>query len=114
MATRLEDLAEEEGTYVINLAWLDEDDNPVTPTTMAWDLVDGLGNEINGRTNVPITGLSTSNDIPLSGNDLAIPDSIDVDVDRYLRYYGTYISTLGTLPLTGEIVFTIENHKAKA
>jgi hypothetical protein len=116
MATRLEEPAEEEGTYVIHLTYYDESDPPalVTPSTMFWDLVDGLGNIVNDRDGVDLAPSTYESDIVLHGLDLAIPDGVDVDVDRYVRYYGTYVSTFGVLELTGEVVFTISNHKAQA
>lgn len=114
MATKLDEDAQEEGTYIIDFAWFDEDDNAVTPATMQWALSDEDGNIVNSKEDVAITGLSTTNYVILSGNDLAIPDTEQSDVKRFVRYYGTYISTLGTLPLTGEVWFTLENHRAKA
>lgn len=113
MATRLDESAEEEGTYIIDLSWYDETDSAVTPSTMLWALVDENGDTVNSRLDVSIGSLSTTNSIVLQGDDLAIPDHITKNVDRYVRYYGTYLSTFGTLSITGEVVFSVTNHRGK-
>jgi hypothetical protein len=115
MAEKLTEDAQEEGTYVIDFAWLDENGAAVTPSTMTWTLVDENGDVVNSRQDVAISGLSTTNSIVLSGLDLAIPDTdMSYRLKRYVRYAGTYVSTLGTLPLTGEVWFNLINHRAKA
>lgn len=115
MGTVLTVKADEESTYVITFAFLDEDDNPVTPNSATWTLTDGQGNVINGRTAVSIVPIVQTGDIALSGNDLAIPDGVAGDVERYFRISALYDSSLGSdLPLTGEAKFTIENHLAQA
>lgn len=114
MATKLSEAAQEEGTYIVDLAWFDEDDVAVTPSTMKWALSDENGDIVNSQNDVAITGLSTTNSIVLGGADLAIPDYIIENVTRFVRYYGTYVSSLGTLNLTGEVQFTLTNHRAKA
>ena len=114
MATKLSEKAQEESTYVIDFAWFDEDDSAVTPATMLWALSDENGDIVNSQEDIVIGSLSTTNSIVLGGDDLAIPDYYMQDVTRFVRYYGTYVSSLGTLNLAGEVQFTLTNHRAKA
>lgn len=107
--------AEEEGTYVVNMEFRDEDNVLVSPVTGTWTLTDLYGNVINSRTAVVIAVLDTDIDVVLSGNDLAIDDSITDDIKRRVRFKGTYNSSLGNgLALTKEAEFTITNHAAQA
>lgn len=111
MAVLLTEHAIERGTYAITVSWSDEDGDPVTPTAATWTLHDREGTTINGRDDVTISGLSTSNTIVLSGADLALPDIRD----RYraVTVEFTYSSLLGTgLPSKQEIGFYIDNLRA--
>ena len=109
MTTELELVALEEGTYVINAAWLDEDGLPTTPVTAVWTLSDDLGNVVNSREDVVIGALSTSNDILLKELDLAVSTAYH-GTKRVFLVKGTYNSTLGSgLPLRVQTEFDIEN-----
>ncbi len=109
MTTVLDLVALEEGTYVINAAWLDEDSLPTIPTTALWTLSDDLGNVVNVREDVPVTGISTTNDILLKGDDLAMSATYHGS-KRVFLVKGTYNSTLGSgLPFRVQIEFDIEN-----
>ena len=110
MATSLELKATEEGTYVINIAPEDEDDAAVTPQTGTWTLTDLDGNTINGKENVTISSLSTSMDVVLSGDDLAMSANDLKTEGRRFLFKGTYNSTLGNnLPLNASCEFDIVN-----
>lgn len=97
----------EESTYVITIPFVDEDSNAVTPTAATWTLSDQYGNVINSRTNVTISPLSSSVDVVLSGDDLAIGSS---GASRRFTVKATYDSSLGTgLKLNAEVTFVITN-----
>lgn len=108
MPTQLSIVPTEESTLVITAAYFDEDDNAITPKTGTWTLSDANGNVINERENVAISGLSTSNNIVLSGDDLAI--TVSTGFERVFTLKITYDSNYGNdLPLNQEAVFSIEN-----
>lgn len=90
----LSPVAKEGSTYVLTVEFTDEDGAAVTPTAATWSLEDSAGAEVNGRTNVPITGLASSVDIVLNADDLTagghILEELLVTVDA------TYNSGLGT------------------
>lgn len=101
------DNAQEEGTLVLNIAWYDEDGNAVTPSAATWTLTDLDGNVINSRQDVSISSLSTSNDVVLKGDDLAISP---YGVNRQLLAKWTYTSSAGSgLPATHAYQFKIDN-----
>lgn len=83
----------EESVLVITLAWTDEDGSPVTPSAATWTLTDLAGNIINSRSAVAIAGLSTSNTVVLSGNDLAIDNN---GIHRQFLVQFTYDSSAGS------------------
>lgn len=99
--------ANERSTFVINSAFTDEDDTPVTPTAATWTLTDCNGSIINSREDVTISSLSTNVDVVLSGDDLAIQSGND-DGKRVFLVEGTYDSTLGSgLPFKDQAEFFI-------
>lgn len=101
--------ATEEGTYILDFAFYDENDALVVPTAMAWTLTDVNGDAINGRTAVDINPLVSSGSIVLSGDDLALPAGSSSESKRYVTFVGTYTSSLGTdLPLTDDVEFVID------
>lgn len=103
--------AVEKSTFIITVEFKDENDNLVVPDTMAWSLTDKLGTIINGREDVVLSGLASSMDIVLSGDDLAI--LLDKSSEkRFLVLEGTYTSVLGTgLPMKDQLTFTVVNIK---
>lgn len=101
--------ATEEGTYILDFEFEDEDEVLVVPTAMAWTLTDVNGIVINNRTSVAINPLVSSGSIVLKGDDLAIPSGAD-ESERIVTFVGTYNSSLGTgLPLTDHVKFPIDN-----
>jgi len=99
----------EEAVAGITVYFFDADGvTPVTPTSATWTLTDTVGNVINGRSAVAITGLSTSNLIVLFGDDLAIGG---FGLKRQLLVDAVYnSSTLGSgRPFKAAINFEIEN-----
>lgn len=100
--------ASEESTLVINYAFTDEDSVAATPVSATWTLSDCEGAIINNREDVTIASLSTSIDIVVSGDDLAMQSAND-DGHRVFLVKGTYNSTLGSgLPFTDQCDFFIE------
>lgn len=106
MSTYLEERAKEQSTYVVTVAFDDEDGNSVTPNSgLTWSLFDCDGNVVNSRGSVSISSAGTVN-IVLTGNDL----DLDNGSERYVLVEGTYSSSLGTaLPLKEEARFYIDN-----
>ena len=95
----------EKGTAVVTLAFTDEDDNTVVPTSLQWQLMKSDGTVINERTFA--NGSFTGTEIVLSGDDLAIFGSSD-NSRRVLSIQGEYDSNAGSgLPLKGECKFVI-------
>lgn len=90
--------AEEGSTYVITATYYDEDDNAVTPDSVAWTLTDGDGTVVNSRENEAIAVPSTSNDIVLGADDLRCSSGRDETRVLILEY--VYDSSAGS-NLTG-------------
>lgn len=104
--TRLTTKAVERSTYVVTVAFSDEDGNAVTPDSITWTLSDTSGNVINSRSDVSISVPAASNDIVLSGADLAIPRWRFLG--RVLTIEAVYDSDAGSnLPFKDEITFDI-------
>lgn len=106
--------AVEQSTIFITLAYLDENDNPVTPKTGTWTWTDEDGTPINNREDETISGLSTENTIVLSGDDLALSDGFTgISEKRFFLFEGTYDSDLGSdLPLKDQLEIPVYNLKA--
>ena len=113
MTAKLDLTAPEEGVYIVDADFKDEDGNAVVPTNVDWKLVDKQGTTVVSDTGV--TPVAASMSFLLSGNDLAIPDGVEGDVDRYFRVTYSYVSgTFGALTTSSEVPFDIENHKGLA
>jgi|SRR3990167_9583028 len=84
--------AKERSTYVITVAFTDDEGAAVTPTSATWTLTDLDGNVINERSAVAITPLSTSATIVLTGDDLVIGTYGE---ERELLVQAVYDSDLG-------------------
>jgi hypothetical protein len=103
----LQKRALEESTYVVRIAFYDEEGDAVIPKTLTWTLTDKVGDVVNSRSDVVVSGLDTSVSVVLSGEDLAI--STHPSVDRLILFEGTYDSGLGNdLPFKGAAWFDIE------
>lgn len=101
----------EESTFIITLAFTDEEGDPIAPDTMTWSLVDNSGAVINDREDVVIVSPEITEDIVLSGDDLALAHGWSEE-ERYLVMVGTYTSNAGDgLPLKDELKFYVENLK---
>ena len=89
--------AKEESTYVVNAEFSDEDDATVAPSAADWTLQDSGGLVINSRKDVAITIPESSEDIVLSGDDLAFQSAESGEkVLRELSVEYVYSSTLVT------------------
>ena len=96
----------EQGTAVITLAFTDEDEITVVPTSLAWQLMRIDGTVINSRTFALET--FTGTEIVLSGDDLAMFGSRDTGRRRF-SVQGVYDSSAGSdLPLKAECEFIID------
>jgi len=103
------EFAVEESTYPITMDFLDSANDPVTPNSATWSLVDEDGTVINSRSEVTITGLSTSKTIVLEGQDLAISAGFTGNAEkRFFVLEAEYDSDLGTdLSLNDQLEFPV-------
>jgi len=109
MTTELTTHAKEKSTYIITASFTDEDDAAVAPKTLTWTLTDDQGDVINGREDVEVSSPSSSEDIVLSGDDLALQSGETSRGVRILTVEGTYDSDAGSdLPLNDEIRFIVD------
>lgn len=108
--TKIAKHAWEEGTFIITLTYLDDDEAAVTPNAVTWTLTDSKGTVINSREDVEIETPGTTNDIVLSGADLALKSGEEGTTKRVLYIQGNYDSDAGAgLPLKGEAEFIIDD-----
>lgn len=105
MPTVLNTRAIEESAYTITFAFTDEDGNDVTPDDIKWKLTDGDGTVVNSRTDVSLTP-STSVDVDLNGDDLALADHSQNK--RIVTIYGTYTSGGSSRNLKDAAIFFID------
>lgn len=82
--------AKERSTYFVDVAFLDEDDQPFTPNEIFWRLTDMAGNIINLRDAVEITSPDIVVTIELAGEDLR--NRSEAVAARLITIYGTYDS----------------------
>lgn len=68
------DEVNERGTWITTVAFVDENDAPVTPTSALYR-IDDLGSLARVRANTALTGLSTSKEITWTESDTVILDS---------------------------------------
>ena len=107
----ISEIAKEKSTLVVNVAFTDEDGAAAIPTALSWSLTDTAGTVINSRSSVSVAVPAASNDIVLSGLDLAMQSGESGDYAvRIFTAEATYTSTLGTgLPVKEQASFMVEN-----
>ena len=99
----------EKSTIKVTCAWKNAAGTAVTPDSATWTLTNEDGDTVNSRSEVSISSLSTTNDIVLSGLDLAILSATE-NGKRILTAEAIYDSDEGSnLPLKDEYTFYIEN-----
>jgi hypothetical protein len=109
MTTELNLVAIEEGTYVLNIAFKDEDGAAISPNSATWTLTDLNGNVINNKLEQIIAPIAAVKDVVLTGDDLALSTSYYGNERMFLVEY-IYDSTLGNdLPAKTQAIFDIEN-----
>jgi hypothetical protein len=111
MPTNISTYANEKGTYIITVNFYDEDDVAVTPNSLTWTLSDVDGNVINSREDVVVNTPSSTEEIVLTGEDLAIQEGeTDEIVLRKFTVEAAYDSDAGSnLPLKDEATFGLNN-----
>ena len=110
MPSKITQKINEKSTAVFTVAVTDEDGKSVVPKSLSWSLVDLVEKVINDRLRVPVETPAASNDIVLSGDDLAMGNPTLREERRWLVVEGTYASDAGSdLPFTDEVQFTIYN-----
>lgn len=111
MTTKLALKAFERSSYVISVAFKDDNGTAVTPNKVSWDLSTLGGTIINNRLNVSETP-ATSIDIVLSGSDLRTlaSEGNRQIVGRLVTIRGSYDSAAGTdLELSGDVKFDLQS-----
>lgn len=100
----------EQSTYGVRVSIVDEDGNPVTPTTCTWTLSDETGAVVNSRDAVSVSPPAANFTVALIGDDLAMVGAGQKEL-RYFTVSGTYNSdTLGPgIPFHEEIGFYVKN-----
>lgn len=102
--------ADEESSYTIKLRFLDEDGDPLAPTTLLWTLTTEAGIVVNGRYRQTVAVPAATTYVTLYGNDLQLVDKQVLYENRIFTYEGTYNSTYGNnLPIKGQIFFPVRN-----
>ena len=101
--------ATESGTYIVAVAFADEDDQSVVPSSITWTLTDKNGSVINSRQDVAIAVPAASVEITLSGDDLALQSSeTNGFALRHVGFEAVYDSDAGAdLPLKVETTFLV-------
>ena len=104
--------ASDQSSYVVQIDFTDESDDPTTPTAATWSLTDGDGDIVNSRDTVTISSLDSTVYVALSGDDLDYDESGGREENlRCFVVEGTYNSSLtaGTLPLKKAFKFMISD-----
>jgi hypothetical protein len=97
----------EKSTHTWTVTFTDEDDAAVTPDSITWTLTDEDGAVINSRSAVAVSSPAASNDITLSGDDLAISD--ENKLERRLTIEAVIDLAAGNdKPVKGELTFYLQ------
>ena len=98
-------------TYIVTCAFTDDDGSAVVPDSLTWTLTDGSGTVVNEREDVSVSSPAASEDVVLSGDDLAYSDG----AVRVFTVEATYTSDAGAgLPLKAACRFSVEDLEAVA
>ena len=109
MGQEYTDKVKEESTFKVTCAWKNSAGTAVTPDSATWTLTTEDGDTVNSRSEVSISSLSTTNDIVLSGDDLAFQSATESG-KRKLTVEAIYDSDEGNnLPLKDEYTFWLGN-----
>lgn len=107
--------ATEKSSYVITAVFRDEDNDLVVPNSITWTLSNKGGIVINDRGDVNVETPSSSIDIVLSGDDLALlsGEAGAENVERRLTIEAVYDSERAdNLPLRDSVRFYLRNLRA--
>lgn len=97
----------EQGTLARTVTFKDESGATVVPTSASWRLTDPYGNVANSRSAVAIDPLTSTVDLVLTGDDLALGGALRSAIRHWLIQW-VYDSDLGDgLAGAHEIVFEI-------
>lgn len=106
----LETIAEEQGTYVLDLAFKDEDDLPVIPTSINWTLTTLSGEVVNSRSEIDVSPPASEVNVVLSGDDLQLLVHKDSYSWRLFTVKALYNSDLAPgLPINKAVRFKVRN-----
>ena len=108
MTVELQTKATENSSYVVTVAFEDEDGDAVIPETITWTLRDeDTGSIVNSREDISIGTPAASNDVLLKGDDL---EPLTLTSKKLIFHVdATYDSALGSdIPLVGECLIVVE------
>lgn len=104
----LTEVANENSTFHMNVAFKDEAGAAVVPDSINWKLTNAAGTVINSRSSVAVAVPSSTIKITLYSADLAVTES-EPTVTRIVTISAVYDSTEGdNLPLKEEVRFTVK------
>jgi len=113
MPITLSKQAHEKGTYILTFNFTDDNGTATNPETLTWTLTDSAGNVINSREDESVSNPTSSEDVVLSGDDLALQTGESGKVARIVTVEATYDSFSGLdLPLRDYAIFYIVDLKA--
>ena len=106
----LDTIAEEQGTYVLDLDFKDEDDLPVIPISINWTLTTLGGEVVNSRSEVDISPPASTVNVVLSGDDLQLLTHKTSYSWRLFTVKAVYNSDLAPgLPIHKAVRFKVRN-----
>lgn len=99
----------EKSTIKVTCAWKNAAGTAVTPDSATWTLTDEGGDTINSRSEISIAAPSTTNDVVLSGDDLALQSTTE-NGKRFFMAEAIYDSDEGNdLPLKDQLTFYVKD-----
>lgn len=110
---RLSTVADEQSTLALTIAFKDENGDDAVPSLVTWKLVDQDGEIVNEREEVPVTPISTTIKIILTGDDLALDSHAATRYKRILTVQAKYDSSAGSdLFFSEHIEFYVQSNIA--
>ena len=88
---------QEGSTAVVTITVLDENNDPATPKTGVWTILDSSGAVINSKKEIAISPLSSVMEVGLSGDDLPCDNENKCQIT--FIFEGTYDTVINGLPV---------------
>jgi hypothetical protein len=117
MATFLKEVAQEESAYVVTVTFKDSNNAAVAPSAATWTLTTPDGTVVNSREDVAISSPTSSEDIVLSGDDLAWQGTGSDDHEILIltveaTYTASELDGSPSLPIKESVMFYLRNMAA--